>query len=450
MRINLPGTISLASVLLCLVERGSGFQSNILRPTRIGSSSPPATTTSRKALTCLASNKVKEKKAATDAETTSLLKGHAVNGKVNGKHQQHDTQHSAPAIIDVVNGSAENNSSESLAAKTMEDVVELIAEIDRRVSDGSMEIMESLTSGMDEKLNQLPDDAANEFATYLSDMTKQVQKAQQQELQRQLAAMEARFVRPFEELAFSDVPLFEQKNAKAAISSKYGAMDANQLHPDALILTGENSTLAQTRRLRTREILRNFNVAPVYYSIALCLRWARKASEPSVYLLSIFKSVASVIKTAPKRNKDNDSYEEFLKDAETMQAGWKRTGEIAAKGSLARKWAIFRRSAEIWAYFSSFYLKDRRITKKFQSGSWDQERYSAEKSKLGAEVTQNLLKLGPTFIKVRTIAVSNLKRFFFIHCPFLMCFCFQGGSTLLDENRHRTQRVHRTTQVAAR
>jgi hypothetical protein len=128
---------------------------------------------------------------------------------------------------------------------------------------------------------------------------------------------------------------------------------------------------------------------------------------PSVYLLSAYKGLANVVKTrgGPKRrrrrNQPEDSDEEYIKDAEAFQSGWKRTGQIAAKGPWARKWAILRRSAEVWTYFSSFYLKDRRICNKYNSGQWSEEKFKEERSKLGAEITQNLLRLGPTFIKVR-------------------------------------------------
>lgn len=333
-------------------------------------------------MTCLASNKLEEK--PTKANMTRLTQERSVDVDLNGNRQQKRSE--------------EHTDGESYAAKTYDDMVELIAEIDRRVSDGSTEILNNLTQGMDATFERLPDDAADELTYYLSDLTQQVQKAQQRELQRQLSEIESRFVKPFEELAFSDVPLFEKKNTVTLSGSKKNADDILR---EELILTGENSTLVETtRQLRTGEILRNFNVAPVYFSIALFLRWARKASEPSVYLLSVLKSFASVIKSAPKKKRGSESYEEYLKDAETMQGGWKRTGEIAAKGPLARKWSILRRSAEIWAYFSSFYLKDRRIAKNFQKGKWDEERYSTERSKLGAEIVQNLLKLGPTFIKV--------------------------------------------------
>lgn len=375
------------SLIFCLLKLGSAFQSLSAHSTERYCQFVAGSRGGIKSATRLCSNKLEEKPFTDDKTSVTFTE------PVNGDHQvppHSDDKVSIQLDESVVNG-------DSLAAKAAEDVVELIAEIEKRVTNGSSEILRNLTHGMDEKFKSLPEGAADELSSFISDLTQQVQRAQQRELQRQLEEIELRFVRPLEELAFSDVPLFEKTVESLANNTKE---DNEAILRKSLVLTGENSTLAQTRKMRTREILKNFNVAPVYYSIALSLRWARKASEPSVYLMSLFKNLASVIKSAPKKQKGRQSYEEYLKDAETMQAGWKRTGEIAAKGPLAKKWAILRRSAEIWAYFSSFYLKDRRIAKKYQSGQWDEERYSMERSKLGAEIVQNLLKLGPTFIKV--------------------------------------------------
>lgn len=259
-------------------------------------------------------------------------------------------------------------------------------------------------------MSQLPESASEELTQYLADLANKVQKAQQQEVQRQMEEFEKLFVAPLERVAFSDAPLFELDNskvkkeqAKSGMSSEYAEFTERDL-----VLAGANSTLTKSARMRTGELIKNFNVAPLYYSVALLYRWLRKASYPSVYLLSAYKGVANVLKTSGgprrrwlrKRQKELTD-EEYLKDAEAFQAGWKRTGEIAAKGPWLRKWAILRRSAEVWAYFSSFYLKDRRICNKFNSGKWSEEKFRAERSKLGAEVTQNLLRLGPTFIKVR-------------------------------------------------
>jgi hypothetical protein len=287
------------------------------------------------------------------------------------------------------NGTLAGLQAESLAA--LEDLANVIDEISKQVSDGTAMLLENLTEAIDDKLVRLPENSAAEFTTFLADFTNEIQRAQQMELQRQLAEIDKRFVRPLENIAFSDVPLLEPKPfKKKAPKPAAGASDDDVVQPSEFIVLGANSTLQQTKGMRTKDILRNFNVAPFYYSIALLSRWVRKASYPSVYAIAIYRSLAGIVKSNTKpRRKDR------VMGGESMQAGWKRTGEIASKGSLAKKWAIMRRSAEIWSYFSSFYLKDRRITAKYNSGQWSEEKFKKERSKLGAEVTQNLLKLGP-------------------------------------------------------
>ncbi|KAL3902756.1 MAG: hypothetical protein SGILL_010709, partial [Bacillariaceae sp.] len=275
----------------------------------------------------------------------------------------------------------------------------------RRINEGSTELVENITNVMDEQLTQMPDSAAQELAEYLADLANKIQKAQMEEVQRQMEEFEKLFVSPLERVAFSDAPLFELDQKKVQ-KINYTIADEALKEDRELILAGANSTLSKSSRLRTGEIIRNFNVAPMYYSVALLYRWFRKASYPSVYLLSAYKGLASVVKTrgGPRRRYRRRSKqmtdEDYIRDAEAFQSGWKRTGQIAAKGPWARKWAILRRSAEVWAYFSSFYLKDRRIANKYNSGKWSEEKFKEERSKLGAEITQNLLRLGPTFIKV--------------------------------------------------
>jgi len=320
--------------------------------------------------------------------------------EVNGERQE-DTSDSKledkikrNATIETLTESHDKNTQ-----KTAKDVVEIMEEINRRVSDGSTEILQNLTLGIDEKMTRLPDDAADELSTFLSDLVTKVQTAQQEELERQLNEIEKRFVKPFEEIAFSDAPLFEKNTATTDALNDTEAMKERKKE---LLLFGQNSTLGATRKMRTSEILQNYNVAPVYYSFALCMRWMKKASYPSIYFVSLFRRIALIIKSRTRGNKydDEGTYEEYLKDAELMQSGWKRTGEIASKGRIARQLAILRRSAEIWSYFSSFYIKDRRINNKYNTGKWSEEKFKEERSKLGSEVVQNLLRLGPTFIKV--------------------------------------------------
>ena len=337
------------------------------------------------------------------SQRSSLHRPYGCYATTKEKQKEAEPKEVQPKV-EIVKGDA-NADSSMMQEFNSSHIQEVIDEISRRINDGSTELFENMTVAMEERLDELPNSSALafdpiEFSEYLGDLANQIQKAQQDELQRQLDALEKRFLDPFEKVAFSDAPLFDtDKKPKPTVR-----VEETQEEPK-LVLAGPESTLGKSARMSTADIIRNLNVAPFYYSVALLYRWFRKASYPSLWLLSSYKNLGFAVKTrGPRRSKKRKgelSYEEYIKDAEAMQTGWKRTGEIAAKGSLARKWAILRRSAEIWAYFSSFYLKDRRITSKYQSGRWSEERFSEERSKLGAEITQNLLKLGPTFIKVR-------------------------------------------------
>ena len=282
----------------------------------------------------------------------------------------------------------------------------IMDEISKRINDGSMELFDNLTSVMDSKLTgQLPDSTVTELSDYIGEIAASLQKTQQQELERQLEELEKRLLEPFEQLAFSDAPLFDidRKGIKTLEQLEPEEAERKRAQQRDLVFAGANSTLPRSSMMKTSELFKNFNVAPLYYSAALLYRWARKVSYPSVVLVTTFKGIATLLKTqgGPKnKNKGEISYEEYMKDAAAMQSGWKKIGLIAAKGPMAKKWAILRRSAEVWAYFSSFYLKDRRINRKYQKGEWTEAKFKEERSKLGAEITQNLLRLGPTFIKV--------------------------------------------------
>jgi hypothetical protein len=355
---------------------------------------------------------VKEEKAAVATAAMKSRKGKKdADLEYNGKQDERNVVPEMVAIELTHNVTRANDDQLKQSIQAAEDVMQLMDEISERMSEGSRQVVEELSGVMEEKLVRLPEDAAKEFAEYLTDLTHDIQRSQQREVERQLAAIEARFVKPLEKFVFSDAAIYDGGNSEPR-------EDRKSLRSQ-LVWAGANSTLSASRRLRTAEIIRNINVAPLYYSVALLLRWVRKVGYPPMVLLTALRSMASVIKFPSIRRKYREkggSYEEYLRDAEVMQAGWKRTGEIAAKGALGRKWAVLRRSAEIWAYFSSFYIRERRYTAKFNSGRWSAEKLAEERSKLGAEVTQNLLKLGPTFIKVsQTLRLLQLVEFLWIH-----------------------------------
>jgi len=292
-------------------------------------------------------------------------------------------------------------------------VTDLVEDMNRQMTDGTKEMLGNMTEILEEKLVLQAADASSttkDVLTYISELNEEMALAQKREMDRQMMEFEKTFIRPLEDFAFSDAKLLTLPSAKenggggSVVDQDEKARKRKlEEHRRELVLTGENSTVMETsRRLQTREIIRNLNVAPLYYSITLCFRWLNKLRGPPMAALRFFKGLSALFGSPSKirGKKKKQTYDEFMKDAGQMQAGWKRTGEIAAKGPLAKRWAITRRSAEIWGYFASFYLKEKRMESKYAKGKWTAEKYSEERSKLGAEVTQNLLKLGPTFIKV--------------------------------------------------
>jgi hypothetical protein len=213
--------------------------------------------------------------------------------KVNGKRENKSVD-TGDSQASVVNG-------EIIAAKALEEnteaspappppplmigdfnasaqVIELMDEISRRINEGSTELVQNITSVVDEQMNQLPESAANELAEYLGDFVTKIQKAQMEEVQRQMEELEKMFVSPLERVAFSDAPLFELDQKKVQQIPKDNEFEYENKEERNLILTGANSTLTRSARMRTGEIIRNFNVAPMYYSVALLYRWFSKAS----------------------------------------------------------------------------------------------------------------------------------------------------------------------------
>ncbi len=364
-----------------------------------------------------------------------------IEAKSDGSKVNGDFNSSSSTInLENINASSASELISDQTSFSSASIISLLEEVNNQIIDGSNQLFQNMTEIVEDKLRESVSvngsgetgiQNTTRWAAYdsdslskaLSDLTNDIQKAQQKEIQRQLDEIERLLVRPFEDFAFSDAALVNLPSADASLGVAGNKNDDDELsaeeqkrmleeHRRELVIAGVNSTLGESsRRLRTKEIVRNLNVAPFYYSVALLARWFRKVSAPPLALLTFLKGTGAIFTTGTSKM---SSYDDFMKDGDSMQAGWKRTGEIAAKGKVARKWAILRRSMEIWAYFSSFYVKERRMAKLYESGRWTPEKYSEERSKLGAEITQNLLKLGPTFIKVseslHEIILKGMKR----------------------------------------
>jgi hypothetical protein len=220
-------------------------------------------------------------------------------------------------------------------------------------------------------------------------------------------AIEQRIAEAVEEIAFNDTPLLggtQEETPTAAVATT-----------PTKITTARDPKL-EARSLRTRELMRYWRAAPLYYTIALMYRFLNKLPGPKAVLLALTRTLSLPLKSTklffPLSTTSPPPSSVVLSGIE-MQQGWKKTGEMAAKGSFRRNTQVLLRSIEIWGYFVNFYVREKRYSSKFTSGKWTQEQFSAARSQLGKEITQNILKLGPCFIKVRML----------FHCTLPLCLC---------------------------
>lgn len=296
------------------------------------------------------------------------------------------TNHHATPIGDVSDMIAEEENGS--------DIDEVVAEVTRLMSDGFDDLVsrsQNISLSIEDKVNALSkENLSSKHQDSLAKTIVEMQEDQERQLFRMQKDAEKKLVGLVEEVAFSDTNLMMDENeivmGGESWENRSGLVNG--------ALNGLNAT-----ELRTRQIMKYWRVAPLYYSVVLLFHWVNKIPGPRTVWLRSTKGIASFFGDSDGRL-NKDKYAEYLRNAEQMQMGWKRVGDIASKGSFRRSLEIFRRSLEIWGYFSTFYLREMRMSSKFKKGKWSAEQLAKGRSQLGAEVTQNLLKLGPTFIKV--------------------------------------------------
>jgi len=290
------------------------------------------------------------------------------------------------------------NATLTTAQKAVDEVTRELARIINDSIDDLWTRNQNITKAIEQQVESLTKESAlsaNEIVDTFTEAIAELQEDQRSQLVNMQNKAEKKIVELVEDLAFADSAIMNPEQQSDDISNKNKKIVNNLPHQI-------DSSIDVSKTMRSREMMRYWKVAPLYYTVALFFRWINKAPGPRTIWLGTSKSVSRLLGGRKKSRGTSveDAYKAYISNADAMQSGWKRTGEIASKGPFRRQMEIFRRSLEIWSYFTSFYLKEKRLLKKFKSGSWTEEQFSQGRSQLGAEVTQNLLKLGPTFIKV--------------------------------------------------
>ena len=353
-----------------------------------------------------------------------------VNGQQNPKQQQTFVGDTSPSTLNGTVPTTSNSLSpdsitevaNATLATAQEAVDEVTRELTNLINDGLDDLWtrnQNITRAIEEQVEFLTRESAlsaNEIVDTFSKAIAELQEDQRSQLIYMQNKAEKKIVELVEDLAFADADIMNPEQRSSKNSNKKNFADLPHQ---------TNTTMSLSKNLRSREMFRYWKAAPLYYTVALLFRWINKAPGPRTIWLGTSRCVSRVLGGQKnwRGTSVEDAYQAYISNADAMQSGWKRTGEIASKGPMRRQMEIFRRSLEIWSYFTSFYLKEKRMLKKFKTGKWTEEQFSQGRSQLGAEVTQNLLKLGPTFIKVRLIFSQACIRYLF---SFDLCLSFSS------------------------
>lgn len=297
----------------------------------------------------------------------------------------------------ITNGASLNVNDTSKSEISVDDIVKNLNDV---IDDQFKDLRDKTDSLVTDIETKVSEDMAGVSSLDITDLISNAMRELQEEQQRQMTELqrvaERKVADALEEITLGEAGILGKEEPEVLSTSVVTSKSPDEkMSPIALALT---------KKMRSKEIMKYWRVAPLYYSIALFFRWVNKLPGPR----SIWLSIYTIFGGSSRRKVKKGNGMRKIKSAEEMQAGWKRTGEIASKGPFRRQMAIMNRSIEIWSYFMSFYLKEKRITSKYKNGKFTEEQYSAAKSQLGAEVTQNLLKLGPTFIKVGQLFSTRL------------------------------------------
>lgn len=278
----------------------------------------------------------------------------------------------------------------------------------RRLSESSVKELESIVSAIPAasdfdavaNLESRLNDAARSFDAVLDEL-REVQRRQIDSVSQAAVDIERAFEDVNFELAFEGTPLGDLENEKTRFEKE--KKDGFYTDDDVQFTekVGERKQDIINSRMYTREIFRYWKVAPLYAGISLLTRWLNKCLTLPVNTLQIFYRVVprgfpgKPVGIASQWKPGSD---DAARTAEMMQEKWKKS---ATTGT-------FRRSAEIWGHALTFVAKEKRLKARLDKGRITKEQFSAERTELGKEATQILLKLGPTFIKVGQLLSTRI------------------------------------------